>query len=498
MAASVPKYPLGSSQEHIVMCESHDLPIDMLCEVCDEFICGKCDKTEHEDHECNTLPTAATKRRRGLLRFLMKIKERDRPRIDEEMEKVSKRIAANEELCDTEIEKLQKHVDEIIARLREIRKNNEQRLIDNLEEKNKKLNSEKSELDKKKKEIEEMVKFMEENNSTMSDYGFIDNHRELEELLFDLSVDIEDCKHSARYSKGEICNEVMENLIGKIIDLNNISLTETNSFKYGNKEIRLLSALCEDQCYIKQSGSDKIEQVNKKGKKIHKYNIKADYMCVTDTGDVYFADRLKKSIGHLSPPGSVSEVISTDPLIPRGICQSVDGGLLVTLIDESLPYRLEPHSRRLVRHITVTGDVIHEYEFQEDGHTRLFTLPGRVTQNSNCDICVVNTTHLTTSVLVIMSSSGRMKSVYRGDSPFFRELNLTKDFNPTDVVCDSLCNILVNEFNIKQIHLLGPDGEFLKFLQTDNELNSPYTLSLYKSTLWVGYKGIVKVFQYRM
>ncbi|XP_062619186.1 uncharacterized protein LOC134280742 [Saccostrea cucullata] len=493
MADSKPKYPLGSPQEHIEMCKTHDLPIDMICEDCDEFICGKCAKTDHRDHEWSTISTAATERRRGLLRFLKEIKEGDLSGIDEKIKKVSKQMTENEEMCDLEIKKLEKHVDKIMARLTEIRKNNEQRLRDNLEEKNKKLNSVKYELDKKKKEIEEMVKFIEENNNTMSDYGLIDNHKELKQLLSGPDIDIKDCKYSVRYSKGEICNEVVENMIGKILDLNNISLTETNSFKYGNELILILEALCEDQCYITQSGSDNIEQVNKEGEKKHKYNIKANDMCMTDFGDVYFTDFSNKSIRCLSPSGSVSTVTSTDPLIPVGICQSVDSGLMVTLRDNGSDlYKLESHSRRLVRHITVTGDVIHEYEYQEDGHTRLFTFPGRVTQNSNSDICVVNSKSVTTAELMIMSPSGRIKSVYRGQNP-------TIEFRPADIACDSLGNILVTDPYNKQIHLLSPDGEFLKFLLTDNEVKLPFRLSLYKSTLWVGYReGLVKVFQYRM
>ncbi|XP_062620541.1 uncharacterized protein LOC134282110 [Saccostrea cucullata] len=199
----------------------------------------------------------------------------------------------------------------------------------------------------------------------------------------------------------------------------------------------------------------------------------------------------EKSISCLSPSGSVFTVISTDPLVPGGICQSVDGGLLVTLIDlESDLYKIVSHSRRLVRHITLTGDVIHEYEYQEDGQTRLFTMPYKVTQNSN--ICVVNRSSDTTGELVILSPSGHIKSVYSGQ-------NLKESLNPSDIVCDSLYNILVSDCNNKQIHLLNPDGEFLKFLLQENEVNSPYSLTLYKSTLWVGYAGgFVKVFQYTM
>ncbi|XP_062572803.1 uncharacterized protein LOC134234772 [Saccostrea cucullata] len=380
-ANTTKKYPLGSPQEHIEMCGTHELPIDMICEDCDEFICGDCAKSNHRDHNWKTISTAATQRRRGLLKFLKKIKEENLHTLAEKLKKIPRQITENKQLCDSEIKRLQKHYEDIIARLTEIRIRHEKTMKDNLIKKNDELNHVKSELEKTKRGIVDTVEFMEENNSTMSDYSLIDNHRELTKMLSELEVHITNCEHS---------------------------------------------------------------------------------------------------VSCLSPSGSVSTVISTDPLVPYGICKSVDGGLLVTLTDEvSDDHKLESHSRRLVSHITVTGDVIHEYEYQEDGQTRLFTEPYSVTQNSNSDICVVNRKSHTTRELVILSPSGRMKSVYRGQ-------NLAENFCPHGVVCDSLGNILVNDPRNKQIHLLSPDGEFLKFLLTDNEVNYPSTLSLYKSTLWVG------------
>ncbi|XP_062616449.1 uncharacterized protein LOC134278149 [Saccostrea cucullata] len=498
MAENKPRYSLGSPLVHIKKCEIHDFSIDMICEDCDEFICANCAKTDHRDHDWKTLQTAATERRRCLVNFFRKIKEADLSGINEKMEKMSKQISENKELYDSEINKLQKHCDEIISRVLKAKQNIVQRLKDNLEEKNEKLKSNIFEMDKTckmKQEIADIATFMEENHSTMSDYSFIDNHRELRKMLSGLDVDMKDCKHSVRYIKGEISDFVLKNMIGNTLDLDDISLTETNTFKYGDNIVFL--ALCEDLCYI---GNIKIllpytEQVSKEGEIEHTYNITANDVCVTDTSDVYFTNYSNNSISCLSSSGSVSTVISTDPLEPDGICQSVDGGLLITLRDsESDDFKLESHSRRLVRHITVTGDVFHEYEYlagQEDGHTRLFTLPTRVTQNRNNDICVVNCTSLSASELVIMSPSGRIKSVYRGH-------NLSVDFYPTDVQCDSLCNILVTDPNNKQIHLLSPDGEFLKFLLTEELWNHPFRLTMYKSALWVGYKeGLVKVFQYR-
>ncbi|XP_062611660.1 E3 ubiquitin-protein ligase TRIM39-like [Saccostrea cucullata] len=263
MAASKPKYQLGSPQEHIEMCKTHHLPIDMMCEDCDEFICGKCAKTDHKDHEWYTIPAAATQRRRGLLKFLKKVKDDDLPVADKKIEKIPQQIKENKELCDSEIQKLQKHFDEVMARLTIIKKDQEQQFRDNLKKFNEDLDVAKSELNKTKKEIEEMVKFLEENKNTMSDYGFIDNHRNLTRLLSGLDVDMKCSTPSLRYIKGEVSYAALDNLIGKSINLDDICLTVTSSFEYGEKTVSLLRASCEDKCYIKQKFSEKIEQVNK-------------------------------------------------------------------------------------------------------------------------------------------------------------------------------------------------------------------------------------------
>lgn len=154
-------------------------------------------------------------------------------------------------------------------------------------------------------------------------------------------------------------------------------------------------------------------------------------------------------------------------------------------------YQLGPQNRRLVRHVTPNGDVIREYEYNADGLTRLFTVPYKVRQNNNTDICVVNWTSGDTSELVILTFSGALRSVYRGQDP-------TKICLLSDVVCDGHCNLLVSDVTYSSIHLLGPDGEFMKFLLTEKEVQHPMSVALYKSTLRVGdIDGRLSVFNYK-
>lgn len=102
---------------------------------------------------------------------------------------------------------------------------------------------------------------------------------------------------------------------------------------------------------------------------------------------------------------------------------------LVTL-RESEKYQVYTHSRRLIRHVKFNGDVIREYEYHKDGQTRLFTLPYRVIQNRNTDICVVNKTSGSSDEPMILSSSGCVNVVSRGQA-------VVKKCLFFDVVCDS-------------------------------------------------------------
>lgn len=93
MAEAKEEYPLDTPQEHVSMCEKHDLmPIEIICEDCDKFICSKCVKEDHKDHNWNTIITASTLKARGLMNSMKKIEEEDIKIKDEGIKRPSQRI----------------------------------------------------------------------------------------------------------------------------------------------------------------------------------------------------------------------------------------------------------------------------------------------------------------------------------------------------------------------------------------------------------------------
>ena len=488
------EYPLGTPQEHVLMCEKHALmPIDVTCEDCEEFICSKCAKEDHKDHEWITISTAATLRTRGLLKAMTKIEEEDIQQIDEQIQEASQQIDKNKRRCETEIERIQAHYDAILEKLEKMKQRHEKTLRDSLESKYADVSKVRSNLEEKKKKVLHRAKSLKENSGKMTDIILLKTHRELKKLL---STEINSNEMSdflLRHEGGDINEAVLESMMGQTFDAEHISVTETDSFQWSDKPIVVLEAINEDNCLLRNTKLTNVVRVTKSGKKVKQLSVDVNDVCVTNNNEVYVTDWKKKSIFRLSPSNSASTVYSTDPLQPMGICQTKDGGLLVTLNDtKSDFYQPNSDSRRLVRHVTLTGDVIRECEYQEDGQTRLFTWPCRVTQNGTTNICVINRTSSASAELVILSFSGSLKSVYP-------EQDQRKKVNLADVVCDSYSDIIVSELSNSSVHLLSPEGEFMRYLLTKNQVNGPFSMSLKKSTLWIAdFQGLVKVFQYSL
>ena len=241
------------------------------------------------------------------------------------------------------------------------------------------------------------------------------------------------------YKTGEIHEAVLETMMGYIFNVEEITVIQTDSFQCGDEYIIFLKAINEDTCLLRHTELPYMEQVTKDGKTEKQFNMDVYDVCFTSDKEIYVTAIGDKSISRLSLSGLVSAVFSTDPFEPMGICLTMDGNLMLTLSDtESELYEINSRSRRLVRHVTLTGDVIRKYEYQEDGQTRLFTYPRKIIQNGNTDICVINWTSISISELVLLSLSGSLKFVYHGQDQ-------RKDFTATDVVCDTHFNIIVSE-----------------------------------------------------
>lgn len=151
----------------------------MICEDCEEFTCSVCAKSYHRYHDWNTITTAARIKRRELKNTLGKTEEEDVKEMDKKIQWTAKQMEDNQNFCNSEVLKLQKHYDAIISKLNEIKNKLETKLRENLDVKNAEISETKSELEKERKELIDLANFLEENHGTMSDFSLIDNLRDL-------------------------------------------------------------------------------------------------------------------------------------------------------------------------------------------------------------------------------------------------------------------------------------------------------------------------------
>ena len=141
-----------------------------------------------------------------------------------------------------------------------------------------------------------------------------------------------------------------------------------------------------------------------------------------------------------------------------------------------------------------SGDVVRTYEYGADDTTPMLTRPGRVTQNYNSDVCVLNRFEVAKDKLrgnvCVFFEDGGLKFVYSGHGG---------EFNPTGICCDSLCKIICSNFIGNTIHVISSEGKFMQYLFTrDTCIRQPYALALHRGVLWVGSaKGEVRVYRYK-
>ena len=215
MAEAKEEYILGTPQEHVSMCEKHHLmPIEIICEDCEEFICSKCVKEDHKDHNWNTIVTAATLKARGLMKSMTKIEEEDIKKIDERIQRASQMIESNNEKYEIEIAKIQRHYDTMVEMLKKSKEKHEGSLRRNLDAKNARIREIQSNLEEQRKKVIKRVQCIKKNGSTMHDEVLLKSHRELTKLIASVDHFSELRPFRGTYASGNIDEEVLKSMMG--------------------------------------------------------------------------------------------------------------------------------------------------------------------------------------------------------------------------------------------------------------------------------------------
>ena len=492
MATSLHKFQVA-----LKTCEEHpNEELSCFCKTCKMFICTTCAKTTHNGHDWDFIPIVAKKRRKETPILCRRIKQDSMPRCREKLRAVEGSIADVEKASNEDVKRLEERRRAMIYAVNQIIDEQKRKRTTIKEKASRKLQEDRSQFRTKIEYLEKMTTSLDSNIGAYTDFDVIEMEIEMLRALTEFEAyDVGVPDTEVTFVPGEINREVIQEMIGRIEEReqtnmgDNMSLMEIKTFEEFDNLIRSIDPISYTQAWV-GSNQNEIKRFSVQSKEMKSIFLPphVDFIALS-SGDFIVTGYKDQVIRRVTSAGEVSEIVSTTPLHPQWISKTHKGDVLVTLRDDGDAYKLQPSSRRLVQRMTLTGKILHTYEFREDGVTRLFTEPGRTTENRNSDICVINSSGSDTGELIVLCRDGRVRATYRGQEG--------SEFDPRDVECDSKKRIIVLDCNKETcLHLLGPDGTFLRYLLSDMS-HFPHTLALYQDNLWIGFQeGMVKVYTY--
>ena len=230
MAEKEEKKLLRTPEEHELFCKKHiSMPIDIICEDCEVFICSKCVKEDHKDHEWDTIASAATVKTRGLITSLNKVEKDFIKQLDEQIHKVNEKMKENEGKCNTEVLRSRTHRCAMVKKINEIGKQHEKQLRDGLVNENAYLSRVRLSVDKRKENVLLRVNSLKENYGTMTDIVLLKTHRNLIKLLTTEDDCMENCEFSLKYESKYSNGKLLESMMGRVFEYDSDEIPGVNS-----------------------------------------------------------------------------------------------------------------------------------------------------------------------------------------------------------------------------------------------------------------------------
>ena len=487
---------LYKAQEALKTCEEHpNEELSCFCKTCKKFICTTCAKTTHHGHEWDFIPLVAKKRRKETPILCRKIKQDNMPRCREKLRVVDENISNVEKAGNEDVKRLEERRIVMIDAINQIIDEQKRKRVHIKEKESARLRDDRFKLGTKIDYLDKITKSLDSNISAYTDFDVIEMEIEMLKALSELeayNVGVPDTE--VTFVPGDINHAVITEMIGRIEETSanvdaSVTVEEVKTFNEFDKRIYAIAPVSDTHAWIKELSNYTIKQVSLQSTDTNSVTLPphGDFITLSN-GDFIVIGYTGQVMQRVTSAGKVSDIVSTKALHHTLISKTQAGDILVSLMDDGDDYKLQPSSRRLVHRMTLMGKILHTYEFREDGTTRLFTWPQRTTENGNSDICVINRTSNDTGDLIVLHGDGRVRATYCGQEDF--------EFDPMDVACDSKSRIIVSDWNNKRLHLLSPDGTFLRYLLSDM-FDSPYAIALFQSSLWIGFKGCtLKVYKY--
>ncbi|KAK3101803.1 hypothetical protein FSP39_006461 [Pinctada imbricata] len=485
MAASIHKFQFA-----LRMCENHDRKeLIAYCKTCEKKICSSCIKEEHHQHDWETITDILREKKRSLPEECKEIRTKNLPGLKKEIGRFDRKIQEEEDRFGQN--------KSVLNSSRQIYIDNINKIFDDrIDECQQKSEDAKQIYEGKRDGLKQKVEYLDmvttaldQDINTLPDHDILDMEKEMrEELEKALSYSADKYTCTTLFVSRQFDVQALNSMIGEI---HSVSMEETNDIDKHSHFIKSIKPVSDTKAWLTFGLNDHAKLLNRTGEELRTTKTPCYDILISKNGECVLSNAMKHNITfHTKDEGTITTK-DTKPLIPTFINKTENDDILVTLMDSGDRFNLVPTSRRIVQRMTLTGKVLHTYEFREDGKTRLFTLPMSTAENKNTDICVVNWLSKNSGELVVLHKDGHMKYTYKGEG-----LKHNKEFFPGDVECDDKCRILFTEQYSRAIYMLSAEGMYLCTLCQYEELH-PLVISIHGEHIWCGFiEGRVKVFKY--
>ncbi|XP_062616468.1 uncharacterized protein LOC134278166 [Saccostrea cucullata] len=183
-------------------------------------------------------------------------------------------------------------------------------------------------------------------------------------------------------------------------------------------------------------------------------------IAVTKSGDLVYTDNKNRTV-NIVKNEKIEEVIRLQNWEPRGVCSTSSGDLLVIIGSDDLT------ETKVVRYAGSTEK--QTIEFDDKGEPLYSSDSDYITENRNLDICVSD---CEAKAIVVVNQAGKLIFRYTGHTPAPKN----QPFYPQGIATDSQSHILTADYNNECVHIIDQDGQFLRYI--DCGLSEPWGLCI--------------------